>query len=26
MSYPAGFDPKGMQKDLTRLLKYSWVG
>jgi cytochrome oxidase Cu insertion factor (SCO1/SenC/PrrC family) len=26
MSYPSGFDPKGMQKDLTRLLKYSWVG
>jgi hypothetical protein len=26
MSYPAGFDPKGLQKDMTRLLKYSWVG
>lgn len=26
MSYPAGFDPKGMQQDLTKLLKYSWVG
>lgn len=26
MSYPAGFDPKGLQKDITRLLKYSWVG
>lgn len=26
MSYPTGFDPKGMQQDLTRLLKYSWVG
>lgn len=26
MSYPADFDPKGMQSDMTRLLKYSWVG
>jgi len=26
MSYPTGFDPKGLMKDLQRLLKYSWVG
>ncbi|MDR2220840.1 MAG: hypothetical protein LBE24_09750 [Methylobacillus sp.] len=26
MSYPAGFDPRGLQKDMTRLLNYSWVG
>lgn len=26
MSYPSGADPKGMRKDLTRLLKYSWTG
>lgn len=26
MRYPPGTDPGGMLKDLTRLLKYSWVG
>ena len=26
MRYPPGTDPSGMLKDLTRLLKYSWVG
>lgn len=26
MSYPAGFDPKGLREDMTRLLKYSWIG
>lgn len=26
MRYPPGMDPGGMLKDLTRLLKYSWVG
>lgn len=26
MSYPAGYDPKGLREDMTRLLKYSWVG
>lgn len=26
MRYPSGADPSGMLKDLTRLLKYSWVG
>ncbi|MDR2875678.1 MAG: hypothetical protein LBV44_07100 [Methylobacillus sp.] len=26
MSYPAGFDPRGLQKDMTRLLNFSWVG
>jgi cytochrome oxidase Cu insertion factor (SCO1/SenC/PrrC family) len=26
MRYPQGSDPIGMRKDLTRLLKYSWVG
>ena len=26
MRYPPGIDPGGMLKDLTRLLKYSWVG
>ena len=26
MRYPPGSDPGGMLKDLTRLLKYSWVG
>lgn len=26
MSYPSGFDPKGLREDMTRLLKYSWVG
>lgn len=26
MSYPAGYDPKGLREDITRLLKYSWVG
>jgi cytochrome oxidase Cu insertion factor (SCO1/SenC/PrrC family) len=26
MRYPQGHDPKGLLKDLTRLLKYSWVG
>lgn len=26
LSYPEDFDAKGMQKDITRLLKYSWVG
>jgi len=26
MRYPPGANPSGMLKDLTRLLKYSWVG
>ena len=26
MSYPADYDPKGMRKDLLRLLKNSWAG
>lgn len=26
MSYPQGHDPKGLRDDLTRLLKYSWIG
>lgn len=26
MRYPPGADPAGMLKDMTRLLKYSWVG
>ena len=26
MTYPQGFDPKGLLSDLQRLLKYSWVG
>ncbi|BAN36455.1 hypothetical protein SCD_n02655 [Sulfuricella denitrificans skB26] len=26
MRYPPGTDPGGMLKDMTRLLKYSWVG
>ena len=26
MSYPADYDPKGLREDITRLLKYSWVG
>lgn len=26
MRYPPGFKPSGMLKDLSRLLKYSWVG
>ncbi|GAO36576.1 hypothetical protein SCT_1984 [Sulfuricella sp. T08] len=26
MRYPPGTDPGGMLKDLTRLLKYSWIG
>jgi cytochrome oxidase Cu insertion factor (SCO1/SenC/PrrC family) len=26
MSYPKEHEPKGLLKDLTRLLKYSWVG
>lgn len=26
MSYPPGYDPKGLREDMTRLLKYSWVG
>lgn len=26
MRYPPGSNPSGMLKDLTRLLKYSWVG
>lgn len=26
MRYPPGTDPSGMLKDMTRLLKYSWVG
>lgn len=26
MHYPEPYDPKGLRQDLTRLLKYSWVG
>jgi cytochrome oxidase Cu insertion factor (SCO1/SenC/PrrC family) len=26
MSYPASYNPKGLREDITRLLKYSWVG
>lgn len=26
MRYPQGYQPKGMRKDLMRLLTYSWVG
>lgn len=26
MHYPAGYDAKGLREDMTRLLKYSWVG
>ena len=26
MSYPQDYDPKGLRKDLTRLLKNSWAG
>jgi hypothetical protein len=26
MSYPSDFKPKGLRGDMTRLLKYSWVG
>lgn len=26
MSYPSGYQPKGLREDMTRLLKYSWVG
>lgn len=26
MSYPPNYKPKGLREDMTRLLKYSWVG
>jgi hypothetical protein len=26
MSYPSNFKPKGLREDMTRLLKYSWIG
>lgn len=26
MAYPPALDPKGLRKDLMRLLKYSWIG
>jgi cytochrome oxidase Cu insertion factor (SCO1/SenC/PrrC family) len=26
MAYPEGYSPKGLLADITRLLKYSWIG